>query len=159
MPKDLSPGAERVQACLTSGGFTCEVVELPASTRTAKEAAAAIGCTLAQIAKSLLFRTQTAGRPILVIVSGSNRVNESKLGELLGEPIEKADAAFVRNKTGFVIGGVPPLGHPEPITTFLDEDLRHYTDIWAAGGSPTAVFRLAPAHLELMTGGAWASIC
>jgi prolyl-tRNA editing enzyme YbaK/EbsC (Cys-tRNA(Pro) deacylase) len=158
MLTNLSASAQQVQARLTAGGFTCEVVELPASTRTAKEAAEAIGCTLSQICKSLLFRIPKTGRAILVIVSGSNRVNESKLEEILGEAVEKADAAFVREKTGFVIGAVPPLAHPEPITTLLDEDLRQYQDLWAAGGSPTAVFRLNAADLEAMSSGRWVRV-
>jgi prolyl-tRNA editing enzyme YbaK/EbsC (Cys-tRNA(Pro) deacylase) len=153
--KQLSPGAQRVQASLTSGGFSCEVVELPTSTHTAKEAAEAIGCTLAQIAKSLLFVTQKTRRPVLVIASGANRVNEGALGEILGESVAKADAHFVQEKTGFVIGGVPPLAHSEPLITVLDEDLRQYPEIWAAGGSPTAVFRLTPTELEAMSSGRW----
>jgi len=116
----LSSSAQKVQASLISGGFACEVVELPTSTHTAKEAAEAIGCSLAQIAKSLVFKTQRTGRPILVITSGVNRVNESTLGDVLGEPVVKADAAFVRERTGFGIGGVPPLVHSEPIMTLLD---------------------------------------
>ena len=132
---------------------------MPATTRTAKEAAAAIGCTVDQIAKSLLFKTRETHRPILVIASGPNRVNETVLSALVGEPIEKADAAFVRDKTGFAIGGVAPLGHPDSIPTYLDEGLRRHQEIWAAGGSPTAVFRLVPADLELMTGGQWVTVC
>jgi prolyl-tRNA editing enzyme YbaK/EbsC (Cys-tRNA(Pro) deacylase) len=158
MLKKLSPSAQQVQASLNSGGFACEEVELPASTRTAQEAADAIGCTLPQIAKSLLFKTQKTGKPILVIASGSNRVSESVLGEILGEPVRKADADFVREKTGFVIGGVPPLAHREPILTFLDEDLRQYQEIWAAGGSPTAVFRLSADDLTRMIRGKWIQI-
>jgi prolyl-tRNA editing enzyme YbaK/EbsC (Cys-tRNA(Pro) deacylase) len=158
MLQRLSPSAQKVQASLTAGGFACEVVELPASTHTAKEAADAIGCTLPQIVKSLVFKARQTGQAILVIASGSNRVSERKLADILGEPIEKASADFVREKTGFVIGGVPPLAHAEPMRTFLDEDLRQYPDIWAAGGSPTAVFRLAAEDLARMTGGQWIRI-
>jgi prolyl-tRNA editing enzyme YbaK/EbsC (Cys-tRNA(Pro) deacylase) len=93
-----------------------------------------------------------------VIASGANRVNEGTLGQLLGEPVDKADADFVRQRTGFAIGGVPPLGHPEPMITFLDEDLRQHQEIWAAAGSPTAIFRLTPAALEDMTGGKWVCV-
>jgi prolyl-tRNA editing enzyme YbaK/EbsC (Cys-tRNA(Pro) deacylase) len=153
MVADLTANAQRVQEALRAKGVACQVVELPASTATAKEAAQAIGCTVAQIAKTLLFRTQATQRPLLVIASGVNRVNESRLGQRLGEPIEKADADFVREKTGFAIGGVPPVGHAEPIETWIDEDLLKHEVIWAAAGTPHAVFRLTPAELERVTGG------
>jgi prolyl-tRNA editing enzyme YbaK/EbsC (Cys-tRNA(Pro) deacylase) len=159
MSKPLPGSAQKVQDALTGKGFDFQVVEMPASTRTAQEAADAIGCEVGQIAKSLVFKARQTQRPVLVIVSGAHRVNESALGQLLGEPIDKADASFVRQKTGFVIGGVPPLGHPEPLLTFLDEELRQHQEIWAAAGSPTAVFRLTPVGLENMTGGKWVSIC
>ena len=158
MPNPLGPSAQKVQDCLTARGFACRVVEMPASTRTAREAADAIGCTVAQIAKSLLFRTRQTQRPVLVIASGVNRVNETALGQIVGEGIDRADAEFVRQKTGFAIGGVPPLGHAEPLLTFLDEDLRRHQEIWAAAGSPTAVFRLTPADLQTMTGGQWTRV-
>lgn len=155
MAESLSRSAQRVQDALSALGFAMgQVVELPASTRTAAEAAAAIGCTVAQIAKSLVFRGVQSGEPVLVIVSGVNRVNEARLAEILGEPIAKADADFVRAQTGFVIGGVPPVGHTRPLRTFIDEDLRQYQEIWAAAGTPHAVFRLTPADLERLTGGA-----
>lgn len=159
MSKPLTASAQKVQDTLTARGFPCRIIELSSTTRTAKEAADAIGCTVAQIAKSLLFKTRQTQRPILVVASGTNRVNEAALGTLVGEPVDKADAAFVRDTTGFAIGGVPPLGHASPILTFLDEALRQYGEIWAAGGSPTAVFQLTPADLELMTGGQWAKVC
>jgi prolyl-tRNA editing enzyme YbaK/EbsC (Cys-tRNA(Pro) deacylase) len=154
MAESLSRSAQRVQDALAALGFEMgRVIELPASTRTAAEAAAAIGCTVAQIAKSLIFRGAQSGEPVLVIVSGVNRVNEARLAEILGEPIAKADADFVRAQTGFVIGGVPPVGHTRPLRTFIDEDLRQYQEIWAAAGTPHAVFRLTPADLERLTGG------
>jgi len=154
MPESLSASAQKVQDALTARGFdACEVIELPDSTRTAAEAAAAIGCTVAQIAKSLIFKGRTSGDPVLVIASGTNRVNTQHIADLLGEPIEKPDADFVRERTGFVIGGVPPVGHSEPLVTFVDEDLRQYDVIWAAAGTPRAVFRLTPGDLERMTGG------
>ena len=129
------------------------MLELPASTRSAVEAAQAIGCRVEQIAKSLIFRSSQSGRPVLVIASGPNRVNEKKIGELLGEPIGKADADFVRQRTGFVIGGVPPVGHVEPLDTFIDEDLLKLDEIWAAAGTPNAVFCLKPADLVKITSG------
>jgi prolyl-tRNA editing enzyme YbaK/EbsC (Cys-tRNA(Pro) deacylase) len=154
MTDPLGPSAQKVQDTLTALGFgTRQVVELPDSTRTSAEAAAAIGCTVAQIAKSVIFKGQNSGQPILVIASGVNRVNTQRLAALIGEPLDKPDADFVREKTGFVIGGVPPVGHSQPITTFVDQDLRQYDEIWAAAGTPRAVFKLTPADLEKMTGG------
>lgn len=147
MPLELSASAQRVQDALSAAGLNCAVVELPASTRTAQEAAQAIGCRVEQIVKSLVFRGRRSGQPVLVLASGSNRVNEKRVGELLGEPIERADADFVREHTGFAIGGVPPVGHPAPLTTLLDRDLLAYAELWAAAGTPHAVFRLAPADL------------
>jgi len=139
-------------------GTDFEVVELPSSTRTAVEAAAAIGCSVAQIAKSILFRTVKDKKPVMVIASGVNRVNEVRVAEFLGEPIEKADAAYVRERTGFVIGGVPPIGHAEPIYTIIDEDLFKLDEIWAAAGTPNSVFKLSAASLLEMTAGTLKSI-
>jgi prolyl-tRNA editing enzyme YbaK/EbsC (Cys-tRNA(Pro) deacylase) len=147
MNSNLSDSAQRVQDALQNLGLTLHVVELPASTRTAEQAAEAIGCTVGQIAKSLLFKTIETERPILVIASGTNRVDESVIGELVGEPIEMADPDFVRETTGFAIGGVPPVGHTQAIKTFIDEDLLTYETIWAAAGTPHAVFRLSPDDL------------
>ena len=149
----LSPSAQKVQDTLRMFGFDNEVRELPATTRSAAEAAAAIGCQVAQIAKSLVFKSKTSGKAILIIASGKNRVDEKKLSGYLDEPIERADADFVRQKTGFAIGGVPPIGHSEKLETFIDEDLLQYGEIWAAAGTPNAVFRLTPADLTKMTCG------
>ncbi|HWQ11444.1 MAG TPA: YbaK/EbsC family protein [Roseiflexaceae bacterium] len=153
MSAPLSASAQRVQHALAARGLPCRVVELPASTRTAPEAAAAIGCTVGQIVKSLVFRGTQTDKPILAVASGANRVDEARLAELAGEPVAKADAAFVRAHTGFAIGGVAPLGHPAPIETYIDADLLQYDEIWAAAGTPNAVFALAPADLQTMTGG------
>jgi prolyl-tRNA editing enzyme YbaK/EbsC (Cys-tRNA(Pro) deacylase) len=150
---ELSPSAQKVQDALNAFGVQLQVLELPASTRTSVEAAQAIGCKVEQIAKSVIFRSSITGRPVLVIASGPNRVNEKKIGELLGEPIGKADADFVRQRTGFVIGGVPPAGHIEPLVTFVDEDLLKLDEIWAAAGTPNAVFRLTPPDLVRITAG------
>src|SRR5690606_23631766 len=117
------------------------------------EAAAAVGCTVGQIAKSLLFRGATSQRPLLVITSGTNRVHEKRAALHIGEKLEKADAEFVRATTGFAIGGVPPLGHSQPVTTYIDQDLLQYEVIWAAAGHPHAVFSLTPTELVAMTGG------
>jgi len=159
MSTPLNASAQKVQDALDARGYThCRVVEMPDSTRTAAEAAAAIGCTVAQIAKSLVFRGARSGAPVLVIASGTNRVDPQRLAALIGEPVEKPDADYVRERTGFVIGGVPPLGHSEPIRTFIDRDLLAFEEIWAAAGTPRAVFRLTPDDLVSMTGGEVAAI-
>lgn len=154
----LSPGAQKVQSALREAGFGGEVVELPQSTRSAVEAAQAVGCDVGQIVKSLIFRASRSKRPLLVVASGINRVNEKAVGELIGEPVAKADAEFVRAHTGFVIGGVPPVGHTEAIETFVDEDLLKFEEIWAAAGTPNAVFRLTPDDLVRLTRGRVVSI-
>jgi prolyl-tRNA editing enzyme YbaK/EbsC (Cys-tRNA(Pro) deacylase) len=158
VPEKLQSSAKKVQEALTALGLSCQVVELPASTRTAQEAAQAIGCTVAQIVKSLIFRGTRTGKPILVLASGVNRVNEKRLGEMAGELIGKADADFVREHTGFAIGGVPPVGHSTPIETYIDADLLQYQEIWAAAGTPRAVFRLIPQDLQKMNHGSIVSI-
>jgi prolyl-tRNA editing enzyme YbaK/EbsC (Cys-tRNA(Pro) deacylase) len=150
---NLSQSALKVQKALNAMGLQLEVVELPASTRTSQEAAQTIGCQVGQIAKSIIFQTQTNHRPVMVIASGPNRVNEMVIQELIGEAIGKADADFVRQRTGYVIGGVPPVGHTERIETFIDQDLLQYSEIWAAAGTPHAVFRLTPDDLQRITGG------
>ena len=149
----LSPSAQKVQEALSQSGVQLQVVELPASTRTSAEAAQAVGCQVGQIAKSLVFKTSDTQKPILVIASGANRVDEAKVGARLGEAIGKADADFVRSRTGFVIGGVPPVGHIEALKTFIDEDLLNYQQIWAAAGTPNAVFPLTPTDLIQITQG------
>ena len=149
----LSSSAQRVQEALANLGLVLQVVELPDSTRTAGEAAAAIGCTVEQIAKSLIFKTKVTERPVLVIASGSNRVDEKKIEAVLGEKITKADADFVRQHTGFAIGGVPPVGHVEELVTLIDEDLLVFDEIWAAAGTPHAVFRLTGNELVQATQG------
>jgi prolyl-tRNA editing enzyme YbaK/EbsC (Cys-tRNA(Pro) deacylase) len=153
MAEALSPGAKKIQDALTALGAKGEVVELPASTRTSAEAASAIGCSIGQIAKSIIFRTMETGRPVMVIASGFNRINEEKIHNIVGEPIKKADADFVREATGFAIGGVPPIGHLGATITIIDEDLLKLDEIWAAAGTPNAVFKLSPANLVRMTGG------
>lgn len=151
--EQLSSSALKVQQALEALGLSLQVIEMPESTRTAQEAARAVGCQVGQIVKSLVFKTKRSRRPILVVASGQNRVNEKKLEALLEEPLGKADADFVRQHTGFAIGGVPPVGHTEPIETFVDEDLLQYETIWAAAGTPKAVFRLTPNELVEITGG------
>jgi len=153
LPDVLSPSAQRVQQALVQHGLAGQVIELPASARTAPEAAAAIGCAVGQIVKSLIFRHKHSGRPLLILASGANRVNERAVAGLVGEPIEKADADFVRQHTGFAIGGVPPLALSEPLPTLIDADLLQYAEIWAAAGTPHAVFCLTPADLLQLTAG------
>jgi prolyl-tRNA editing enzyme YbaK/EbsC (Cys-tRNA(Pro) deacylase) len=152
MSEALSPAAARVQDLLRAAGSAAEVKQFPVTARTAAEAAAAIGCTVAQIAKSLVFRAKS-GKPVLVIASGVNRVDEKKIAAALGESIGKADAAFVRDTTGYAIGGVAPIGHATPPRIFIDEDLRGQATIWAAAGHPHAVFQLTAGELERLTGG------
>jgi prolyl-tRNA editing enzyme YbaK/EbsC (Cys-tRNA(Pro) deacylase) len=153
MTQPLKSSAQRVQDALYAGGFANQVIELADSTRTSAEAATAVGCTVEQIAKSLVFAGKQSGAAILVIASGGNRVDEKKVSALLGEKIIRADAEFVRAQSGFVIGGVAPIGHTRPLRTLIDADLLTYAEIWASAGHPNAVFRLTPAELVQMTGG------
>ena len=148
-----SRSARRVQEALAARGFAFDVKEFPESTRTSAEAAAAIGCAVGEIAKSLVFRGAESGEAVLIIASGANRVDPAKAEALLGEAIGRADADFVRAATGFAIGGVPPLGHDRPLVTLIDEDLLAFEVIWAAAGTPNAVFRLSPKDRGNLTGG------
>jgi prolyl-tRNA editing enzyme YbaK/EbsC (Cys-tRNA(Pro) deacylase) len=147
MSEPLSKSALRVQEALATAGIPARIVELPASTRTAVDAAAAVGCTVGQIAKSLVFRRADTDEPVLVVASGTNRVDERLVTARLGSNIGKADADFVRRATGFAIGGVPPLGHVSRIRTLIDEDLLKFEVIWAAAGTPNAVFSTDPRQL------------
>lgn len=155
--KPLSPSAQRVADALAAAGVTTTIVEYDVPARTSAEAAAVLGCTVAQIAKSLVFRA-ASGAPVLVIASGANRVDEAKVAAELGEPIGKADAAFVRECTGYAIGGIPPLGHARPLTTLVDRDLLQYEVVYAAGGTPHAMFPLSPAELVRVAGGGVANV-
>ena len=149
----LSSSAQKVQDVLASRGFDCSVIEFAESTRTAQEAADRAACTLGQIVKSLIFKGKTSRKPILVLTSGSNRVDEKRISEYAGESISRADADFVRSVTGFAIGGVPPVGYAQEMETFLDEDLLGYATVWAAAGTPNAIFELTPDDLQKMTDG------
>lgn len=150
---NLSPSAQKVQDALAAHGLELQVIELPASTRTASEAASAIGCQVAQIAKSIVFATRNTHQAILVIASGTNRVDESIIECEVNEPLEKAAPDFVKEQTGFVIGGVPVIGHIKSLSAFIDEDLLQYSQLWAAAGTPHAVFRLTPTDLCKITDG------
>ena len=150
----LSKRASQLQNEFTRLDFEWTVVEVPASTRTAEEAAAAIGCEVEQIIKSLIFRTVKTHRPVLILASGKNRVNEKTIGAIIGEKIEKADANFVREQTGFAIGGIPPCGHKNPIElVYIDETLLSLGELWAAAGTPNSVFKLQAAQLLTATNG------
>jgi len=153
----LSASAQRVQDDLRARGFTNEVIELAIPVRTAADAAREVGCDVAQIVKSLVFRKQSGGA-LLVLTSGRNRVDEAKVGELVAEPIAKADAAFVREVTGYAIGGVPPAGHPAPIDTLVDRDLLPLGEVWAAAGTPRTVFPIGADDLVRLTGGRVADV-
>ena len=153
----LSASAQRVQDALAAAGVATTIVEYDVPARTSAEAAAVLGCTVAQIAKSLVFRA-VSGAPVLVIASGANRVDEAKVAAQVGEPIGKADAAFVRECTGYAIGGIPPLGHARPLTTLVDRDLLQHDVVYAAGGTPHAMFPLSPADLVRVAGGGVADV-
>jgi prolyl-tRNA editing enzyme YbaK/EbsC (Cys-tRNA(Pro) deacylase) len=152
--------AERVRAALAALGHPDTIVEVPAKARTARGAAEAVGCTVAQIAKSIVFRTegQEPDRAVLVITSGANRVDPAKAEAALGVPLRQADPDWVRRATGFAIGGVAPIGHLTPPLTLLDEDLLKLDPVWAAAGAPHLVFRTTTAELQRMSGGAIASV-
>jgi prolyl-tRNA editing enzyme YbaK/EbsC (Cys-tRNA(Pro) deacylase) len=150
---ELSASAQKVQNALAAKGLECKILEMSVTTRTAQEAAAAIGCSVERIAKSLVFKTRRTNQAILVIACGSNRVNQKRLAQLVNEPLDQADPDFVRERTGFAIGGVPPLGHAQQLRTLIDQDLLAFDEIWAAAGTPHAVFALKPADLVRITGG------
>ena len=151
--QSLSPSAQKIQDLLKSLGYPYTVIEHFESTRTAQEAAIRAGCELGQIVKSLIFRGTASGKPILVLTSGANRVDEKRISEYAGESIGRPDADFVRSTTGFAIGGVPPIGHPEQMETYIDEDFLQYPTVWAAAGTPNAIFELKTIDLQKMTGG------
>jgi prolyl-tRNA editing enzyme YbaK/EbsC (Cys-tRNA(Pro) deacylase) len=136
----LPASAERVQRSLGEAGIDARVVELTIAARTAQQAAEALGIEVGRIAKSLVFRAKESGRAVLVIAAGDRRVDESRICELLGEPIERADPNFVREHSGFAIGGVAPLAHAKPMVTYVDASLRRFDIVWAAGGTPHCVF-------------------
>jgi len=149
----LSPSAQKIQDLLNSLGYDLTVIEHAESTRTAQEAADRAGCELGQIVKSLIFKGKASNKPILVLTSGANRVDEKRISEYAGETIGKADADFARAATGFVIGGVPPFGHIQKIETYIDEDFLQYEKIWAAAGTPNAIFELPTDALQKITEG------
>jgi prolyl-tRNA editing enzyme YbaK/EbsC (Cys-tRNA(Pro) deacylase) len=147
----MQPAVARVQVALRERGLGAEVIELQASARTASDAARACGVEVGQIVKSLVFLA--GDEPILALVSGANQADETRLGTLLGRPVRRADAAAVRAATGFAIGGVPPVGHPGALRTYIDRDLLAHQRLIAAAGTPHAVFPLTPAELCRISGG------
>ncbi|ENO89196.1 YbaK/EbsC family protein [Thauera linaloolentis] len=152
------PTALRTQQRLADAGSTAQVVEFDQPTRSSAEAAAAIGCSVAEIAKSVVFRGKESGQAVVVVASGDNRVSEAKVAALVGEKIGRADADFVREATGYAIGGVAPIGHAQPVKLLLDEDLQRFEQLWAAAGTPFSVFPLTPAQLRALTGAEWSDI-
>ena len=155
MGERLSESVRRVQSFLADHGVNTDVRILSSSTRTAAEAADTLGCDVAQIAKSLVFEDGDSGSAVLVIASGVNRVSVDRVREKTGVSLKKADADFVRRQTGFAIGGIPPVAHASDLQTLLDPELKRCNTIWAAAGTPHAVFRLTPGDLERLTGGSW----
>jgi len=149
----LPASARRVQATLDALGINSRVIELTVAARTSQQAADALGVEVGRIAKSLVFRASRSSRPVLVIAAGDRRIDEERVAEALGEPIERAAPEFVRENSGFAIGGVAPVGHPAPIVTFIDASLRRFETVWAAGGTPHHVFPIAPADLVIAGGG------
>ena len=149
--KPLSPSAQRVDDALRALGYSFNIIEHTESTRTAREAADRAGCELGQIVKSMIFKGKVSGKPVLVLTSGANRVDEKRISEYAGEPIGRADVDFVRSVTGFAIGGVPPVGYPQKMETYLDEDFLQYETIWAAAGNPNAIFELPTVALQEIT--------
>jgi prolyl-tRNA editing enzyme YbaK/EbsC (Cys-tRNA(Pro) deacylase) len=155
--KTLSTSAQKVQDVLDTFKLEHQVIELEVPVKTAQQAADAVGCSVAQIAKSLVF-TSESGKPVLVIAAGINRVNESRVAEIIGESISRATPDFVRSITGFAIGGIPPVGHAVQPVVVIDQDLLEHASIWAAAGHPNSLFELDPRDLERMTGGVVADI-
>lgn len=149
----LKKSAQFVQDSLHQQGYDNEVIELPASTRTAQEAADALDCKVAQIAKTIVFKLRHSGEALLVVASGSNRINEKQVSEHIGDRLDKANATFVKEKTGYVIGGVSPVIKEKTLKIVIDEDILQYQEIWAAAGHPKAVFQLTPDQLLELTGG------
>lgn len=152
------PTAVRTAQRLRDAGIDAQVVEFDQPTRTSAEAATAIGCSVAEIAKSIVFRGRTSGLAVVVVASGDNRVSEAKVAATLGEPLARADADFVRSTTGYAIGGVAPIGHSQPVKLLLDRDLRRFATVWAAGGTPYSVFPVTPEELRRLTGADWSDV-
>ncbi|MFV0382942.1 YbaK/EbsC family protein [Paracoccus sp. (in: a-proteobacteria)] len=148
----MSKSLKRVRAALEAAGEPVEILEMGESTRTAAEAAAAAGCEVDQIAKSIIFRGQDSGHVVLFLTAGGNRVDPAKAAQVAGQPLGKADAALIREETGFAIGGVAPVGHLNPVTAYYDPRLSDFERVWAAAGTPRHIFAIAPDRLLAITG-------
>ncbi len=155
---ELSKSARRFQERMRAAGHEIDVVALSSSTRTAQEAADTIGCQVAQIAKSIVFRAADSERPVIAVASGTNRVSVEKVSALVGEDLQSANGTFVKKTVGYAIGGVPPAGHDGETVVVLDRDLRQFEEVWAAAGTPFAVFRVEPDDLPALTGADWADV-
>lgn len=158
MSADLSSGVQQVRQAIKSHGLDCQVIEMEATTRSAEDAAQAVGCRVEQIVKSLVFKGKKAQTPILILASGANRVNVKNLKEHVSGAVKMAHPDFVQAKTGFAIGGVPPVGHSQPLKTFIDKDLMQYEEIWAAAGTANTMFKITPQDLQKITAGQVISI-
>ena len=154
----LHKNAQIVQELLKEKGYDNEVKELPDSTRTAQEAADALGCDVEQIAKSIVFKLREADQALLVIASGSNRIHEKRVGKIIGDALDKTDATFVREATSYPIGGVSPVVQNPNVRVLIDEDILQYDSIWGAAGHPKAVFNMTPDELVSLTGGEVVSV-
>lgn len=152
----MSKSLERVRAALNAAGVAFDLREMKAETRTAEQAAAAAGCALDQIVKSVLFRGSGSGQLRLFLTAGGNRIDPDRASILAKEPLERADAALIRAETGFAIGGVAPLGHLNPCALWMDPRLMDFAVVWAAAGTPRHIFAIAPAALRRITGAALA---
>lgn len=155
---ELQKSTKKVRDYLLTRGYSYEVKTFPTSTRTAMEAAESIGCKLSQIAKSLIFKENTSNCPVLVIVSGANYVDIQKLFKATNIELQKADGKFIKETTGYAIGGIPPIAHLAPLKTFLDQDLKEHEILWAAAGTPNSVFKLKKNDLEKITHGTWVDL-
>ena len=158
MTADLSSSAQQVQQAIKAFGLDCQVVEMQTTTRSAQDAAQALGCRVEQIVKSLVFKGKKTQKPVLVLAGGANRVNVKNLREHVSEAVKMADPDFVQAETGFAIGGVPPIGHAQKLMTFIDEDLMQHEEIWAAAGTSNTMFKITPHDLQKITSGQVISI-
>lgn len=154
-----SSGAERFRAAAADRGLAIAIVEMDESTRTAQEAATACECDVGQIVKSLIFQTRDTADAVLLLVSGTNRVDQDKVAATIGQPLDRPDADFVKEFTGYSIGGVPPFGHARSMTTYMDADLLEHDTVWAAAGTPKAVFSISSARLRDVTQAATIAVC
>ncbi|MDC0610724.1 YbaK/EbsC family protein [Vibrio sp.] len=155
---ELKSSAQKVQDFLAQHGQAFQVKQLTSSTRTAAEAAESIGCSIGQIAKSLIFKNKKSEEPVLIVASGSNMVDVRKVEKALGVKLSKPDADYVREHVGYAIGGVPPVAHKTKLFTVLDPDLKAHDEIWAAAGTPNSMFALKPSDLDALTEGQWVEL-